>query len=69
MLPGSMGWPLRVYGLAIIHRLGGAAFRLSEPDWFCPALINAARAFLAVSALRVLLVGPPAKRRLGDRNS
>jgi uncharacterized membrane protein YccC len=30
--------------------LGARGFRLSEPDWL-PALINAARAFLAVSAL------------------
>jgi uncharacterized membrane protein YccC len=35
--------------------LGARGFRLSEPDWL-PALINAARAFLAVSALEFFWV-------------
>jgi uncharacterized membrane protein YccC len=35
--------------------LGARGFRLSEPDWL-PALINAARAFLAISAVELLWV-------------
>src|SRR5882757_1882728 len=35
--------------------LGARGFRLSEPDWL-PALINAARAFLAISALEFFWV-------------
>jgi uncharacterized membrane protein YccC len=34
---------------------GGRGFRLSEPDWL-PALINAARAFLAISAVELFWV-------------
>jgi uncharacterized membrane protein YccC len=34
---------------------GGRGFRLSEPDWL-PALVNATRAFLAVSALELFWV-------------
>jgi uncharacterized membrane protein YccC len=48
-------------GLALLvdapHRpsLGVRGFRLSEPDWL-PALINAARAFLAISAVELFWV-------------
>jgi uncharacterized membrane protein YccC len=48
-------------GLALLvdapHRpsLGARGFRLSEPDWL-PALINAARAFLAISAVELFWV-------------
>ena len=48
-------------GLALLvdapgHRSPGArGFRLSEPDWL-PALVNAARAFLAISAVEVFWV-------------
>jgi uncharacterized membrane protein YccC len=48
-------------GLALLvdaphHSLPGArGFRLSEPDWL-PALLNAARAFLAVSAVELVWV-------------
>jgi uncharacterized membrane protein YccC len=48
-------------GLALLvdapgHRSPGArGFRLSEPDWL-PALINAARAFLAISAVELFWV-------------
>jgi len=34
---------------------GGRGFRLSEPDWF-PALINAGRAFLAISAVELFWI-------------
>jgi uncharacterized membrane protein YccC len=34
---------------------GARGFRLSEPDWL-PALINAARAFLAISAVELFWV-------------
>ena len=54
----------RLDGLALLvdapyHPSPGArGFRLSEPDWL-PALINAARAFLAVSALEFFWSRPP----------
>src|SRR5260370_2960551 len=37
------------------HSPGARGFRLSEPDWL-PALINAARAFLAISAVELFWV-------------
>jgi len=45
---------------------GERGLRLSEPDW-CHALINAERAFLAVSDARVFWVAAAGQTRLGDR--